>query len=537
MDQKERQPEKLTIDKDAQINVVVNAPNDGDDSIDLGRVFHNMKLKRRVFAWVLVLCLVVGVCAPLLLYQFNKPMLTVASAVTLDYEVAMVRTAGGGLIPLADYTGEEDPEIVWRPLTDLTAPDGSALDLSLITSSYVLQKALSGMELSQPVSLSALRSNISIEKVLTDESRQAQELASKMTDDKEKSAYEQIQAIEMKYDTRFVVRLKNGFGDEDDKVKLELKDDELHTLLDRILTAYNDYLVETYANRKLPDNEAAEIKTDELDLLESLERLQAASDDLYDYCDGQRDSVKAYRSSRDGRSLEDWMEAIQTEREVSIDYLYSYVYTNSIVRNPQKMLTTYENKKRDNDRSLAEVLDKITLDVNTKTNDYKKPTVIVSMQESGTVMTTQKTPDSFNALVLRLANNYDKRVKLEIAGDDLDAKITALKKLSGSAASQEDVEKASAELEKTKASFEQIYDSVYAHMEEVMDSAFYNSYAEHTVPQGKLQNYLVANLKKMIIGAVAGAVVACGLWFLAALAPEFRRNRKEDETGKEAAEA
>ena len=443
-----------------------------------------MKVKRRVFAWVLVLCLVVGVCAPLLLYQFSKPMLTVSSAVTLKYEVAMVRTASGSLIPLADST-EEDPEIVWFPVSDLTAPDGSALDLSLITSSYVLQKALSGMELSQPVSLSALRNNISIEKVLTDESRQAQELASKMTDDKDKSAYEQIQAIEMKYDTRFVVRLKNGFGDEESRVKLELTDDELHTLLDRILTAYNDYLVETYANRKRPDNEAAEIKTDELDLLESLERLQAASDGLYDYCDNQRDSVKAYRSSRDGRNLEDWMEALLTEREVSIDYLYSYVYTNSIVRNPQKMLTTYENKKRDNERNLEEVKDKITLDVNTKTNDYQKPTIIVSMQESGTVMTTQKTPDSFNELVLRLAKNYEKRATLEIAGNDLDSKIAALKKLSGSAA-QDEVEKAAAELEKTKATFERIYDSVYAHMEEVMDSAFYNSYAEHTVPQGKL---------------------------------------------------
>ena len=84
MDQNERQ-NKVTIDKDAQINVVVNRSGEEETTIDLGRVFHNMKVKKRVFAWVLVLCLVIGVCAPLLLYQFNKPMLTVASAVTLKY--------------------------------------------------------------------------------------------------------------------------------------------------------------------------------------------------------------------------------------------------------------------------------------------------------------------------------------------------------------------------------------------------------------------------------------------------------------------
>ena len=50
-----------------QIQLVVNHTGEEEDSIDLGNVFHNMKLKKRLFAWVLVLCLTVGVCAPLLL--------------------------------------------------------------------------------------------------------------------------------------------------------------------------------------------------------------------------------------------------------------------------------------------------------------------------------------------------------------------------------------------------------------------------------------------------------------------------------------
>ena len=57
-----------------------------------------------------------------------------------------------------------------------------------------------------------------------------------------------------------------------------------------------------------------------------------------------------------------------------------------------------------------------------------------------------------------------------------------------------------------------------------------------SAPQGKLDNFLKANVKKMLIGAVVGAVLACGLWFLAALAPEFRKNRPE-EAKKEAKRA
>ena len=95
MDQNEHQEGRLTIDKDAQINVVVNAPGDSDSTIDLGNVFHNAKLKSRVFAWVLVLCMVVGLVTPLLLYQIKPPMLTASSVVTLKYDVARERTVNG----------------------------------------------------------------------------------------------------------------------------------------------------------------------------------------------------------------------------------------------------------------------------------------------------------------------------------------------------------------------------------------------------------------------------------------------------------
>ena len=124
--------------RDSQIQVVVNQTHDDSEmEIDLVRVFHNMKLKLRIFAWVILLCLALGICAPLLMYQFTKAPLTVSSVVTLRYDV-LRRDAEGRIISST-------------PVKDLTAPEGGELDLNQITASYVLQAAMEGLELSHPV--------------------------------------------------------------------------------------------------------------------------------------------------------------------------------------------------------------------------------------------------------------------------------------------------------------------------------------------------------------------------------------------------
>ena len=83
LDNNENRTDILPTDRNRQIQLVLNRPDNNETTIDLGNVFHNMKARRRLFAWVLVLCLTIGVCAPLLLYQFSKPELTVSSVVTV----------------------------------------------------------------------------------------------------------------------------------------------------------------------------------------------------------------------------------------------------------------------------------------------------------------------------------------------------------------------------------------------------------------------------------------------------------------------
>ena len=45
----------LLPEKDTKIQLVVNNPDSEEDTIDLGRVFHNMRVKSRIFALILKL--------------------------------------------------------------------------------------------------------------------------------------------------------------------------------------------------------------------------------------------------------------------------------------------------------------------------------------------------------------------------------------------------------------------------------------------------------------------------------------------------
>lgn len=521
MDNNENRSELLSTGNDRQIQLVVNRSSEDEATIDLGNVFHNMKTRKRLFAWVLVLCLTVGICAPLLLYQFSKPELTVSSVVTLRYEV---RPKGS--------------RSSWQ-VTDLTAPDGTKLDLNQITSSYVLQTALDGMTLSVPVTASQLRRNIAIRTVLKEDSQRIKEALAGLAEAKSTEAYEQLQEAEMKYQSRFVVSLTNGFKeDEEARVAKDLKDDELKLLLDRILTVYNDYLVRNYADNKLPDDAISIIDIQEQDILDSLDQLRSGIDTLYNYCNEKTNTVKAYRSWRTGRSLKDWMETLQTFRSINVDYLYSMVSENAITRDKTSLMTGWKYLLREAQNELDEVNERIN-ETKKLLSSYKNDEVIVSMQESDAAKSTKASTAYYNSLILQQAADYEKVAELKTTIADYTDRITRMDEKN-----QTDVtEEVEAELARSVESAKNLYDKISSHMEELFESPLYKTYEDHSAPQGKTQSFFAASAKKMIIGGVVGAVIACGLWFLAALVPEFSKGRKNGDpsatvgttSGKEAA--
>ncbi|MCR5376637.1 MAG: hypothetical protein K6E71_07815 [Lachnospiraceae bacterium] len=470
-----------------------------------------MKAKRRVYAWVVFLCVMLGLCVPLLLYQFGKDNVRVASVVTFDYDVLDTTN------PLVT------PSPV--PVKDLTAPDGTELDVSQITSSYVLQDALRGVTLSEDITIAALRNNISIERMLTEDSRRQQEIAKQMLADKNSAAYAQLQSIKLSYVNQIIVSLSNGFGEADGE-KVYLPDDELRLLLDRILISYNDYLAMTYADLMLPGDEISVIDTEHLDIMESVDMLRLALTNLYDYCDGKSDEIKAYRSYRDGRSLTDLMETLQTARDVNVEYLYSDITASSVAKDREAMIAKYRFQMREAQTKLDVVNEQIAQTAETLKN-YKHDQIYVEQQDGEGSKTTKITTEYYNKLILEQAANYENATVLEITIDDLKAKIESLQ----SETAAVDTEKAKVELAAAIKICHEVYTQICDQMEEIYGSSFYTTYANRSAAQGKAPGFLAANMKKMIIGAVLGAFLACGLWFVSAFAAEMKRGGKAGANG------
>ena len=511
-DKNQRNNRDLVIDKDAQISVMLNHMGDNADEIDLVSLFRRMKRKGGYYIWVVLLCLVLGVGGGILAYLVSKKPVTVSSVVTLNYEV-----------PVKDLKGDITS---YEKVSDLTAPDGAELDLNQITSAFVLRNALKGLELSHPVSLSDLQRNTQISRILSEDSRRQQEVASNMIEDKNNQAYTQVQEIELTYINRFIVTLTNGFGEEDSRTKYHLTTSELQLVLDRILEAYNSYLVTTYADLKLPDDEISVIDINSQDILESIDLLRSASTNLVNYCEEKTDAVKAYRSGETGYSLTDLMSLLDLVDRVNVDYLSSYVYTNGIVTDRASMMTSYEYKLRDAQTQLAVVNNNIKT---TKEilDSYKNDEIFVTMQESDTSKSTKTTTDYYNQLITAQAENYEKAAALETTIIDLQDKI----QLMNENQNRSNTEAAMTELKTAIGEMQDTYQLIRSHFQEVMESPFYTTLAEHSNAQSNSKGFLGEAGKKIVIGGMLGLFIALGLWFMNALMEEMAAGSADQKKG------
>ncbi len=304
-----------------------------------------------------------------------------------------------------------------------------------------------------------------------------------------------------------------------------LEDEELRTLLECIVSSYNDYLVQTYADLKVPGDEISVIDYENQDILESLDLLRTAMKNLAAYCEEQQDDIRAYRSWNTGLSLEDLERKVELVQDVNVDYLYSYVYTNSIVRDPETMLTKYQFDLRNAQTQLDVVNQNIATTKNIL-DSYKNDEIYVSMQESDGAKSTRTTTDYYNELIVSQANNYAKAAELEITIGDLQDKIANLQTVSGAEAT----EQAASELEKAMKASKALYEEVASHIQEILDSPSYRLFLNATVPQEKTESFLTGASKNMLMFGAVGAVIALALWFCSALAPELGGNNRREET-------
>ena len=239
------------IEDNRKVEVVVkrDAAAEGTE-LDLVRVFQNMGKKKRIYAWLLIFCMLIGLATPLLMAELSEKYENVSAVISFLYPRAK----------------------------DGYAPDNTKLDINYITSSYILQSAMDRTHLSKDIPVSALERNISIESMLTEETRQNLEVVEKVINETSKD-YGEVLNVDYQYEGKYIITLKNGFSiDPDARTKTFLDGAEMAALLNCIVDNYNLYFYDTYLSKDLPENDMDAVSNTNMDYIEREEELKQLVD-------------------------------------------------------------------------------------------------------------------------------------------------------------------------------------------------------------------------------------------------------------------
>ncbi|MBO4415591.1 MAG: hypothetical protein J5824_06375 [Lachnospiraceae bacterium] len=483
--------------------IVKNEHANEETEIDLVRVFENMGRKRRIYAWVMIVCMLIGIAAPLLMAELSEKTASASAVISFLYPGAS------------------------RQL----APDGTELDMNTIVSSYVLRNALNKTKLSEYVPINAVENNISIENLLSADTRQKLEVMEKIAD--EGKNYEEVLNLDYTYDGRYIITLKNGFSaDPESRNKTYLNGNELTELLNNIISAYNQYFYDTYLDFKLPDNTTAYYASESLDYIERLDNMVELLNTLSRYCtDKNKAQYIDVRSSSDGMSLADINDCIRLVKDIDVDYLYSYVYFNSISKNPASMMTKFSYLLRTAQSSLDLINDNIE-DNAALIKDYKNDKIVVSASDQGTSQISSTVTDYYNGLITDQANYYSEKAELNEKIANLNDKITGFS--AGNTTESQHLY-VKGELSNLTRICNTLYDLVDRHASDIIDSEFYrNSYFDYIGAQYISESFFNSGtIKKVVIGAVAGLFVGFAIWGIDGLAAEIKRGSKKNEKEEE----
>lgn len=498
-------------DENSKVEVLIKRDESNQaEELDLLHIFVNMGKKRRIYAWLIIISLLIGLAVPMLMAEMSERREEVSSVITLN------------------YPGAEK----------LIAPDNTPLDVSYISSSYILQNALNKTKLSTPISAAALAANMKVERLLTENTRQNLEVMSQLMESTNKSAVSEVLSVDYQYENQIIITLTNGFGNKDSNNKVFLPGAELATLLNNITEEYNDYFFDTYSRFALPDDDIANVDMASMDYIERLDSMLDILNVLSRYCnDKDKEAYLSYRSKLDGMSFKDIYECVKLVKDIDIDYLYAYVFYNCIALDRTTTVTKYEYALRNSQQALKVLAENIETNANVISN-YKNDNILVASADGATNQISSSVTDYYNELILKQAQYYQDKADTLTAIDNLNDKISGFKT---SASTQQQLDYVESELKSIYNITSALYGLVKEHANEIINSDFYqDSYITIVGAQYEGQGiFSSATIKKAVIGAVVGVVLAVVVWCCDGLIMEFRLSnakKEEYEAKKRAAE-
>ena len=231
-----------------------------------------------------------------------------------------------------------------------------------------------------------------------------------------------------------------------------------------------------------------------------------------------------YFRSNSGLSFADLSTTIDTISNTDIDYIYSYIYLNSVSKDAYSQLTNYKYQKREANLQLTEINETIAT-IQNSIDNYKPDKIVVSSPDGNTVTTVDRTSDYYNSLVNSLITANEAKSSLVEKISILDYRI---EKLEGTPATQEQVDKAETYVASAVLSAKNVYNLVKDSSAELFESNAYNNKYMHTITTSESEG-LSSTLKQVGVGAAVGVVFGLIVWVADAFILEFRRVRKVNE--------
>ena len=481
-------------DASQKVELYVSHQNEGDGEISLVNVFYNMAARKKVFLRLIAILLIVGLIVPLFIAEISQKSSDASAVVKLTYENVDGKT-------------EEEKK-----------PDR----LSIPTS--VISNALDATKLKTGVSVSTVEANLTVEQLLTEAVRQRIEVLQQQIK-ASGSTVGQAANITLKYEDTYILTLKNGFGNPDSSKKIYLSSGEISDLLNNIIKGYNSYLYETKADYDLPEGDLSDAATGDLDYLESLDLIKTVMDSFKKYCDEKAELYPDYTSASTGLSFNDLSSVISSFIDVDLSYLSATLISGGISKTPTDLLNRFVYSLRNAKLELSKVEGNIA-SVQKIIDEYQNEKISITGSEEQKEQSATITTEYYNDLVLSQVDLYDRQAELSQTIADLESRVVAF----GAEVSPEELGKADADFNKVYENASEVYELVSDYAKEFINSdTIVNGFMNNTSAQTKaIRFFSSSNIKKALIGGVAGAVIACCLWFVSGFAAEFRKEGRVD---------
>ena len=471
--------------------LVRNNYEESQNEIDLMDVVHQMGKKRPVFLRLIAIFLLIGFAVPLLLFQFNKPHAQTVS--------------------LISFLNDDNSEMY---------------DITYLKSPVIIKDALESCGMSDSLNVDSVAKNISIERLLDDETKQKLQLLSALDLSETNSVKQIAETLTLNYENGYLVRIENGFSDGDSTKKQYIKDFDLERLADAVTTAYNNYLFEHYSDQVVPGNPFDIIDLSDTEYIDVIGNFRSAIGNLKAFCDAKTEIFPNYRSSVDGLSFKDLSTMISTSLSTWTDYSYSRIYYTGAAHDRKTLLDRLESRLLPLQLELTKT--EADLVAQKKTiEEYKKNRLVVISPEVQSLEGPLVSSDYYNSLIMR-------QFELESARTDIIDEIAEVERLielfsDSTASSTLTPDAIKAEFDLLYEDCAKVYNIVVDHAKELYASETYRSSIMNVLTVQEKTETLSSKFVSALVGAAVGAIAGVVLWiafgFMATNADNSRKRK------------